>query len=252
MSWFAKKARRQPAHKHMELWGHLLESNRFLKRLAAGSVLLAFLGLGSGAYGMMLAVHKPLVFAVDGEGRATRLGRIRDLRGPIMAEVRYVAKRFLKSTMAFHSDTIESDMAEGFNLMTAELQDEMRAQFTAYKTERKMTFVAFVKKQRIRTVLEFQKMDAQNHNDKVWTVTVRGLAKTWPLNRVGEDAGVRKRAFEAQLTLASAPRTEQTPNGLLVAAQATRFFQVESKATLREHQVSPKGDARPFSKGKGQ
>ena len=78
----------EPAPKHIEIWGHLLATHRFYKRLAAGSILLAFLGLAGGAYGMLVAMHRPLVFHVDSEGRATAMGRVADNLAPADVEVR--------------------------------------------------------------------------------------------------------------------------------------------------------------------
>lgn len=224
--------------RHLEIWGHLLESQRFYRRLAAGSVFLAFLGLAGGAYGMFLAVHRPLVFHVDPDGKATPMGRLADRRAPHEVEVKYISKRFLRTTMGFHSDTIESDLADAWNLMTDGLRAEIQAQFASYERERDMSFVEYVKRQRIRTTLKFSSLRVQNHNNKVWSVKTRGIATTWPLNRVGEDAGVRRREFEAQLTVARTPRTELTPNGLLVSAQATKFYEIRSSATKREAQVT--------------
>lgn len=223
---------------HVEIWGHFVATHRFFKRLTVACVVWAFLALAGAAYGVLTAMHRPLVFAVDADGRASAQGRVGDNLAPLDVEVRYVAKRFLQRTMGFHSETVESDLAEGFNLMTDELRATMAAEFDAYEADANLSFVAFVKRQQIRTVLEFRSVETQNHSDTLWTVVVRGLATTWPLNRVGEDAGHRTREFEAQLTLSRAPRTELTPNGLLVSAQSTAFFEVAGEAAQQEERVT--------------
>ena len=230
------KPKEAPA-KHIEIWGHLLATQRFYKRLAVACVVLAGVGMAGGAYGMLVAMHRPLVFHVDGAGRATAMGRIGDNLAPVEAEVIYVAKRFMKTTIAFHSDTVELDLADGFNLMTDELQSKFQRQFADYQAERGMSFAAFVKRQQIRTVLDFKSLEIDNHNDRAWSVHMRGIAKTWPLSRTGVDSGFQAREFEAQLTLVRAPRTELTPNGILVAAQSSRFYEVEDPATLQEERV---------------
>src|SRR5262245_49597499 len=93
--------------KHVEIWGHLLDQNRFLRRLAGATAVLALLGLAAGSYGMLVALYRPLAFHVDDEGRASSVGRLREQEGPSEAEVRYLAKEFLKRYVAFNSLTIE-------------------------------------------------------------------------------------------------------------------------------------------------
>ena len=51
-----------------------------------------------------------------------------------------------------------------------------------------------------------------------------------PLGRVGEEAAFTERDIEALLTLVRCPRTEKTPNGLLVAKAAARFFVADTDA----------------------
>src|SRR5688500_12038332 len=97
--------RGSPVPKHVEIWGHILAQNMFLRRLAAWAVALALLGLAAGSYGMLVALYRPIAFHVDGEGRATYVGRLREQAAPAEAEVRYVAKEFLKRYVAFNSLT---------------------------------------------------------------------------------------------------------------------------------------------------
>jgi hypothetical protein len=148
-----------------------------------------------------------------------------------------MAKRFLEHTMAFHSLTIESDLAEAWNLMTDELRAQQSAELAEYERLRGHSFVAYVKQQEIRTVLDYRRLQVESHNGKTWTVRVQGTARTWPLSRVGEEAAFRAREFEAQLTLVRVPRTETTPHGLLVSHQSTRFFEPKDEAVAREETV---------------
>jgi hypothetical protein len=234
----------EPQARHIEIWGHFVATHRYFKRLATACVVFAFAGLAFGAYGGLVAINRPLVFAVDGDGRATPQGRRGRAHEPLDVEVRYVAKRFLRATMAFHSQTIESDLADGWNLMTASLQAQTRQEFAAYEAESGQSFADYVRKQQIRTVLDFARIDVTRHRGEVWTVRVRGVAQTWPLNRVGEDAGSRAREFEAQLSIVRVPRTEQTPNGLLVSAQASKFYDIPTTADRAEQRVAPAGAKR--------
>src|SRR5438309_748768 len=76
-------------------------------------------------------------------------------------------------------------------------------------------FVAYVKRQGIQTELAFddKRTELRDHSGKVFTVRLRGVARTWPLGRMGEDAGFSAKEFDAIVTLVRCPRTEQTPNG---------------------------------------
>jgi hypothetical protein len=117
--------------------------------------------------------------------------------------------------------------------MTLELQTQQNETLRRYLSEHNEAFVAYVKKQGIQTVLEFdgKRVDVTDHNGKAFTVRLRGTARTWPLNRVGEEAAFTAREFESFVTLVRCPRTEQTPNGLLVAKVSNRFY-VEEKKTV--------------------
>jgi hypothetical protein len=225
MRFFKPKAKVPVAPRHVEIWGHLEENNRFLRRLAAVCVGWAFLALAAASYALLLAVYRPLAFHVDGEGQATFVGRLREQVAPAPAEVRYVAKHFLERYLAFNSLTVESDLAEAWNLMTTELVQEQERTLAAYKKEHGEDFVWVIKRQGIQTVLELdpKRVETTDHNGKTFTVRLHGVARTWPLNRVGKDATSSERALEAFVTLVRCARTEHTPNGLLVAKVATRF-----------------------------
>ncbi len=218
--------------RHVEIWGQIEAQNRFLRRLAIGASLWAFVALAGAAYALDLALYHPRAFHVDADGRSTFIGRLRENGAPTEVEVRYVAKQFLGHYAAMNSLTIESDLADAWNLMTDELRAEHERQLADYRREHDKDFVAFVKEQGIQMVLEFpsEKTRVIEHNGKVWTVRLVGTVRTWPLNRVGDPAAFTERDLEAIVTLVRCPRTEQTPNGLLVAKVSTRFFVAETTA----------------------
>src|SRR5262249_11513985 len=114
--------------RHLELWGQLEENNRFLRRLAAASGGWAFVGLGVASYALLVGLYRPLAFHVDAEGEATFIGHLRERVAPSPAEVRYVAKQFLRRYLAYNSLTIQSDLADAWNLMTSELRGQQERQ----------------------------------------------------------------------------------------------------------------------------
>jgi len=215
--------------RHIEIWGHLEENNRFWRRFGMGMLVWSFVALAIGAYGLLVGLYRPLAFHVDEDGRASFVGRLRETASPSPAEVRYLAKEFLKRYVAFNSLTIEADLAEAWNLMTDELRGAQEQTLAAYEKEHGQAFVAYVKEQGIQTILEFddKRTELSDHNGRTFTVRARGVARTWPVNRAGEDAATNERDFESIVTLVTCPRTEQTPNGLLVAKVSNRFFVTE-------------------------
>src|SRR5262249_28745742 len=151
------------------------------------------------------------------------------------------AKLFLGHYAAMNSLTIESDLADAWNLMTPELRAEHERQLSDYRREHDRDFVAFVKEQGIQMELEFpgDKLRVVEHNGKAWTVRLVGVVRTWPLNRVGDPAAFTQRDLEAMVTLVRCPRTEQTPNGLLVAKVSTRFFVSEQPGAAGPAAAAP-------------
>lgn len=228
MSFFRRQlTKRLPAlPRHVEIWGHLEENNRFLRRFALASAAWAFIALAAASYALLIALYRPLAFHIDTEGQASLVGRLREQLAPTTAEVRYVAKHFLGRYLAFNSLTVESDLAEAWNLMTSELRGDQERTLAQYKKEHGDEFVSVIKKQGIQTVLEFdpKRIETSDHNGKAFTVRLRGTARTWPLNRSGQDAAFSERELEAFVTLVRCARTEQTPNGLLVAKVSSRFY----------------------------
>lgn len=223
--------------RHIEIWENLLEVNHVLKRLIYVSSTTSFLAIAFAVWMALLAFERPVVYYVDPAGAATYGGRLGNIDVPQEAEIRYLTRRFLQHTMAFNSLTIESDLAEGANLMTSDLRDMQARELAQYQTDRGMSFVSFVKAQEIRTALDFQRIEVTNHNDKTWAVRVTGTLRTWPLSRVGEEAGFAAKTFEVNLTFIRVPRTELTPNGLLVSHQARRFFEAPDQAKALEQTV---------------
>jgi hypothetical protein len=245
MRLFKTAAAGPPQPPHVEIWGDLQAQNRFLRRLCGAMGALLFLGLGFSSYALYVGLFRPVAYHVDGDGRAAYVGRLRSHAAPGDAEVRFVAKEYLRRWLAFNSLTIESDLAEAWELMTDELRAEQAAYLERFEKERGEEFVAFIKRQGIQTVLEVDaaRTEVYNHENKTFTVKLRGVFRTMPLNRVGEEAAISEKEFESVITLVRCPRTEQTPNGLLVHKVSTRTF-VPTPAPLAP-EVQPPQEAQP-------
>lgn len=220
----------------IEIWGHLLRFHRYLRRLTIATLLLAYGAIASAAYVHVTALAQPLVYYVDTDGRAVFGGTLGDTAVPSEVEARYVAKRFVHLTLGLNSVTVERDFAEAFNLMTAELQEQHRRELAEYAAATKQSFLEHIKARSIRAEVLLRRMDVRAADGR-WHVRAFGRVRTWPLNAAGEEAGLEEQDFEVSLTLVAVPRTELTPNGLLVAQSAQRFFAARDEAAAAEETV---------------
>jgi hypothetical protein len=223
---------RGPAH--VEIWGELLEAVHFHRRFSAAVLVFGFVALAGLSVSVYLALFRPLAFLVDSDGQATFVGHLREQAGPSTPEVLHVAKEFTKRYAGINSATIESDLADAWNFMTAALRQDEQRQYAAYEREHHQSFVEKIKAQGIQTLLEFDdtRTEVSDHNGKVWSVRLRGTAWTWPLNRPRDNAASQQRAFESFVTLVRCPRTEQTPNGLLVGKVALNTYEQKGSDAL--------------------
>ena len=225
-----------PSTKHIEIWGHVLSVNRVLKRTCAAMSVICILSVGGAVYTIWAALENAVVYYVDSDGRAVHGGRLGNASVPQRVEAVYVAKQFLRKSIAFDSSSVAADLADAWNLMTDELQTEQRKELAAYERERGQSFVDYVAGQQIRTILAFENVEVEPTGDG-FRVRARGEARIWPLSAVGEEAGFVTRGFEAHLALMQVERTELSPNALLVSKQATRFFEGKTDATSMEETV---------------
>jgi len=237
MSWHTNWRRAEPADDALpEVWTLVARDNRHWRRLSIAMTLLAFVALADAAHTRVTALSHPLVYYVDTDGRAVFGGALQSASVPADVEVRYVAKRFIRLTVGINSLTVERDFADAWNLMTEELQAQHDAELAQYEKQRGYSFVQFVKRSAIRTELDIARLDVARA-DGAWTVRAFGHARTWPLNAAGQQASFREQDWEVSLTLVELPRTELTPNGLLVSQRTLHLFDPVDPAQAQEATV---------------
>lgn len=194
--------------------------------VSAAISLVAVSGL---TWAMVTALDKPLIYYVDSDGQASFGGRLGGASQPLEVEVSYVAKEYLRRTVAYNSLTVERDFAGGFNLMTGELQAQEQQRFDAWKRDKGQPFVDYVRAAQIRTAIEFSALEIENHSDSQFSVRVLGTLRTWPLAG-GAEAKPSEKAFESHIAMVAADRTETVPNGLLVSHQTIEYFETKNVA----------------------
>jgi len=225
----------QPKARHVEIWGELLAQNQFLRRLVSAVVVFAFLALAGGSYGYYMGVYQPLAYHVDDSGQATAVGRLRAAAGaPVEGEVRYVTKEFLRRRLAWNSITVDADLAAADNLMTDGARADSDRFLQEYERQYRRSFVADLKTRQVQTRFDFDDdhLEIQRHDDQVVSVRLRGRRRMMPLNSVSDEVAAKDEDFEAVLTLVTCPRTERTPNGLLVDKFAFRTFEPTPRPLL--------------------
>lgn len=211
----------------LEVWAQVEEDNAFFKRWVVMSTAWAFVALLLAAYSVHVALTKPLAFVIGDDGHALLAGHLRDQDAPSTVEVRWVAQEFLSRSIGYNSLTVERDLAAAFNLMTPAQQRKQSAIIAAYPKEHGgEDFVTTIKKQRVQVTVETdrKRLDVSSHDGRTFSVHLRGVTKSWPLDRPGENAPSLLRDFDAILTLVQVPRTDSTPNGLLVDGMVVKTF----------------------------
>lgn len=193
------------------------------------SASIALVAVCSTAWAMTTALNKPLIYYVDSDGQASFGGNLAGASHPLEVEVSFVTKEFLRRTIALNSLTVERDFATSFNLMAADLQASEQKRFDEFEAQRGRSFVAYVRDAGIRTVLDFTDLQIQNHGGTQFSVRVVGTRTAWPIAG-DQEAEPSVKAFESQITLVAVGRTEEIPNGLLVAHQSIEYFAPENSA----------------------
>ncbi len=194
-----------PHHQKNELWGYWIAHAETLRWLMV-LLVLAVLFL-SGA--VIFATRKPpVVVRVDQIGNAVVIRDLEANNAPSDIEIAAFAKDFLRAYLEVNSLTFHKDFARALNLMTKKFQ---AAHLRDLKAQ---NFVQKITRAGIQTQAEFKDMNITSRMPTRIYLDVRGITSTTPLE--DPHAPPTKRGFIARLTIAQVPRTERTPNGLLV------------------------------------
>jgi hypothetical protein len=157
---------------------------------------------------IFMTINKaPLVVRVDEVGNAQAVN-IQLNNATADVEVNAVAKDFLRSYLEINSVTVKKDMAKALNMMSKRFQNAHIIQIRADNT------LKYIIDANIQTQLEIKQLSITSRSDSKFILDVRGITSTTPLENLSSPP--TKKGFLGRMTLLVVPRTESTPNGLII------------------------------------
>lgn len=201
--------------KYYELWGDVIAQNYTLRILIVGCLLVVVVLVSS-----LVAVSRrpPAVIRVSEVGKAEVIRDLQANNEPEEVEIRAFVREFLRSYMELDSTTVIPDMTRALNMMTREYQKVHQEEL------RKQNLIRKIQEAGIKTRLEIISIGIrQNSGTKVY-VTATGISRVSAVSGEGEK---KVSGFRSHLILRKVPRTEFTPNGLLVDQYQNETVDVE-------------------------
>lgn len=187
-----------------EVFGDLEAQAEFLKFTTLFLlILLLFSMLGA----FILAKRPPVVIRVSEVGKAEAVRDINTSNMPEPPEILYFAKAFIKRYSEYNSYTLARDLAEAMNMMTPKYQK------TARRDLMESGFLAKVKEAELNVLIEVkeEKIDRDTQDHSIVSLVGVKLITSYKNPDYRES-----NLFKATLVLAKAPRSLETPTGLLV------------------------------------
>jgi type IV secretory pathway TrbF-like protein len=189
------------------------------------AMIFAVLAVGSLGFAIYVRIEPPTVIRIDKDGNASVVGgppghgpRTFDLpadpgarrssgEAPTDLEGRAVVRQFLTLYLAYTPDSVDQNLAEALNLMTANLRvytlDQLRQNDTVGKIKSD------------HMISEFQIRSIEHVKGAPWTYTVFGVKE---IHRVKNQTETMDEIVgQYHVRLVETTRSETNPSGLLVA-----------------------------------
>jgi type IV secretory pathway TrbF-like protein len=185
------------------------------------AMIFAVLALGSLGFAIYVRVQPPTVIRVDKDGNASVAGGVRAEPEPALKvsadsflgvaptdlEGRAAVRRFLARYLAYTPDSVDRNLAEALNMMTANLR-----LFTMNKLRDEDT-VGKIKDEHI--ISDFDTRSIERVKGTPWTYTIFGVKE---VHRVKSGTEVTDQIVgRYSVRLVETARSEVNPSGLLVA-----------------------------------
>ena len=188
-----------------ELWAHWISHAEILRWLLFVCIIaVLFLSITV----VIVSRKPPVVVRVDEIGNARVIQDLETNNTPADVEITAYAKEFLRAYLELNSLTVQKDLTRALNMMTKKYQQAHLRELQAEGFLKKIINANIQTQIEIRDISITSKMPARVYLD------VRGITSTTPLE--DPHATATKHGFLSKLTLVLVPRTELTPNGLLV------------------------------------
>jgi len=190
--------------KYFEVWGDLEAQNNTLKAL-----ILSMTGLLIASIGIvyLVTVKPPVVIRVNDIGKAETVNDYTVNNAVTEPELFYFTKVFVKKFTEYNSYTISSDIAEAFNMMTANYQKVAR------KEVLESNLIAKISQSSINTRMEVREIKLERQDANYAVLSLLGLRTIQSYqNRTLKEESL----FKGDIILKKVPRTMDCPQGLLV------------------------------------
>ncbi len=192
--------------RYYELWGDVVAQNYTLRILVAGC-LLVIVVLGSSIAAILR--RPPVVVRVTDVGKAEINRDLTVNNAPDEVELRAFVREFLSAYAELDSATVVADMTRALNMMTRQYQKIHEEEI------KKQGLIRKIQEAGIKTRLEILHIGFRNSGSKIHA-SVAGIARVYPSG--GDNTARKTNGFRSHLVLRKVPRTDLTPNGLLVDA----------------------------------
>ncbi len=235
-----KKASRNGELPEITRYTKYYEHDGMLRAYANRAMLLAMifgvLAMGSLGFAIYVRIQPPTVIRVDKDGNALvvggpRTGKVATLSlsadasegvGPTDLEGRAVVRQFLRRYLAYTPDSVDRNLAEALNMMTANLRvysmNKLRDDDTVGKIKGE------------HMISDFEIRSIEHVKATPWTYTVFGVKE---VHRVKNQAEATDQIVgRYNVRLVETARSEVNPSGLLVAEYGEQQMVGEREAGL--------------------
>jgi len=235
-----RKIDRMPELPEVTRYTKYYEHDGMLRAYANRAMLLAMifgmLAMGSLGFAMYVRIQPPTVIRVDKDGNALVVGGPRGGKvatislsadasvgvAPTDLEGRAVVRQFLRRYLAYTPDSVDRNLAEALNMMTANLRvysmNKLRDEDTVGKIKND------------HMISDFEIRSMEHVKGTPWTYTVFGVKE---VHRVKDATEATDQIVgQYNVRLVETARSETNPSGLLVAEYGEQQMVGEREAGL--------------------
>src|SRR6266404_5219205 len=235
-----RKIDRMPELPEVTRYTKYYEHDGMLRAYANRAMLLAMifgmLAMGSLGFAMYVRIQPPTVIRVDKDGNALVVGGPRGGKvatislsadasvgvAPTDLEGRAVIRQFLRRYLAYTPDSVDRNLSEALNMMTANLRVYSMNKLRDDDTVGKVTSEHMISDFEIRSM--------EHVKGPPWTYTVFGVKEVHRVKNATE--ATDQIVGQYNVRLVETARTETNPSGLLVAEYGEQQMVGEREAGL--------------------
>ena len=244
-----RKIDRMPELPEVTRYTKYYEHDGMLRAYANRAMLLAMifgmLAMGSLGFAVYVRIQPPTVIRVDKDGNALVVGGPRGGKvatislsadasvgvAPADLEGRAVIRQFLRRYLAYTPDSVDRNLAEALNMMTANLRvysmNKLRDEDTVGKIKND------------HMISDFEIRSMEHVKGTPWTYTVFGVKEVHRVKNATEATDQIVGRYNVRLV--EMARSEVNPSGLLVAEYGEQQMVGEREAGLLQKSALDKG-----------